>query len=201
MPASYSLNGAITTSKTALTWANEMAFQLRSYLRFFNGGVELFVRPDSLVSDKTLTNCKIDDNGRKEWSRAKTNRDDVINTISINYDKDWASTTDTPYQQVSESEDLTSQSVYGVCERPELFNFDFVTDTTMAESLRDFYLAYYKDRKWVHTFTTFLDNIELDFMDVVRNSFRNNELLQIQEAKIAAGDTETIDTITFVAEG
>jgi len=201
MPASYALNGAITQSKTALEWANLMCFQLRSYLRFYNGAAQVFVRPGTPANDKTIEVCKIDDTGRLEWSRVKTNRDDVINKITLHYDKDWASTTGTPYQQIAEAEDVTSQGKFGVCERVELFSFDFVTNTVMAESLRDFYLAYYKDRKWKHSFTTFLDNIELDFQDVVTLNFRNSEVLTIKESKFSPGDIDTIDTITFIAEG
>jgi len=200
LPASYAINGAITEKRTALEWANRFAFQLRSYLRFFDGKAQLMVRPDTYTSDKTIDACQIDTTGRKVWAREKTARDDVINVIELKYNRDWSDVTDEPYRGVTKASDSASITVFGECERPRLFECEFVTSAAMADDLRDFYLARQSTRSWRHTFSTFLNNIEIDFNDAVTLGFRGNEVAAIKETRFAPGDYRKIDTITFVAE-
>jgi hypothetical protein len=101
---------------------------------------------------------------------------------------------------VTKASDSASITVFGECERPRLFECEFVTSAAMAEDLRDFYLARQSKRSWRHTFSTFLNNLEIDFNDAVTLGFRNDEVAAIKETRFAPGDYLKIDTITFVAE-
>ncbi|MDD2310802.1 MAG: hypothetical protein PHH91_14600, partial [Desulfuromonadaceae bacterium] len=155
-PAGYAFNGAITSSRRAPEWCHELARQCRSYFKWVLGQPTLIVRPDVLTPVKSIDEIRLS-NGVMSHGQRQTGINDVINTINLRYDRDWSSTSsgDEVYRQVAK--DLTpaaraeSITAYGIRERPELFRCDFVTDTAMAESLVEFYLAWYAWQRWQHT--------------------------------------------------
>jgi hypothetical protein len=197
-PAYYTYNGAITEYKSALYWLNDLAFQSRAWFKPSRGTAQLIYRPNVLTSVKTLASCRIS-GGKRVHSRKKTSYDEVLNTVSVLYNRDWSQTKDaTAYQSVSTGSDAASIANYGPRERPELFQFDFVTDPAMAADLRDFYLAWYAVRHWLHEFETFLYDCELEFGDAVVLGFAGNAIGQILETKDAPGNSTKSDTIGMV---
>ena len=91
----------------------------------------------------------------------------VINKLSIHYDRNWTQNGDNAYKAISKAEDTASITAYGEKEKPELFFFDFVNLSAMANDVRDFYLARYKTRKKIIEMEVFLDNSELEFADAI----------------------------------
>ena len=91
----------------------------------------------------------------------------VINKLSIHYDRNWTQNGDNAYKAISKAEDTASITAYGEKEKPELFFFDFVNLSAMANDVRDFYLARYKNPKKIIEMEVFLDNSELEFADAI----------------------------------
>ena len=198
LPVGYALNGAITEYQTALNWLDAWAFQLRCWFKITNGQPRLILRPDSLTSSQTITMPKAAA-GKKIWSRRKVERSEILNKIHLLFNRDWRQArSDSAYQGISKASDLDSISKYGEREQPELFLFDFVTDPALADSLRDFYLAHYATRRWIHEFEVFLDHSALEFGDAVTLAWDGDKIGQISEARHSPGDINKIDTIGLV---
>ena len=197
-PASYSYNGAITEYKGALYWLNDLAFQSRAWFKLARGAAYLIYRTSVLTPVKTLASCQISA-GKRVHSRSKTSYDEVLNSINIKYDRDWSqSKGETAYRGLSSGTDPASITTYGLRERPELFQFDFVTDANMAVDLLSFYLGWYPLRHWLHEFGTFLYDAELEFGDVVALGFSGGAVGQVIEGGLQPGDNSTSDTISLV---
>lgn len=199
LPGGYAVNGAITEYREARQWLDEIAFQLRSYFRLQIGVPRLIVRPDALVSSRTIAACRAVD-GRRVHGRRKASLPDVINRINLRYDRDWTKTGDEAYRQISSGSSAGSISDYGEQERPELFRFDFVTSAVMADSLRDFYLGRYATRRWLHEFEVYLDHAEVEQVDAVTLGFAGDALGEVQQVRLSPGDVGTMDIIGLVVE-
>lgn len=196
--ASLSLSGAITEYKPAKYWLNLLAFQLRSWFRLDRGIAQLIIRPDTLTSTAIIPACALGPDGKKKYRRRKAELSDVINRVNLLFDRDWSKPGGADaYRKVSSASDAGSIYTYGEREQPELFRFDFITGTAAAEMLRDYYLGYYKTRRWLHEFETYLDRYELEFGDVVTLAFSDNQVGQILNVGFNPGSSREIDTIRF----
>lgn len=189
----YEFAGVLTEYRKLKEWLALMAFQCRCYFRFAAGKAYLLYRPDSLTSDKTLTAAMTATQGPPDYRTSmkirRSRLDEVINKVQILYDRDWAkSPGDDAYKAVTAvASDSTSIGRYGTKERPELFLFDFVRLAAMAEDLRDFYLARYKDRKKVSEMELFLDNAEMEFGDAVTLAALSSLLCEAQQVNFYPG--------------
>jgi hypothetical protein len=195
-PSCYALSGAITEYRSAIYWLNDLAFQVRAWFKLSPGRANLIFRDGSLISDKTLPTCRISD-GKRVHSRHKTAYDDILNRVSIAYARDWSKPAGADAYQAAVDTGPDSDSVddYGARERPELFQFDFVTDDEMAADAQQFYLGWYKDRHWLHEFESFLYDCELEFGDVVTLGFAGNVIGSVLEVQSAPGDCMKSDLI------
>jgi hypothetical protein len=201
LPVGYDLNGAITGYRSAHAWLDLWSFQLRSWFRVSCGVPKLIVRPDAPVSLKTIFQPAADGSYRKVWARKKTSRDELINSIQLLYDRDWSQPAgEGSYRAVASAEDVASIAIHGKLERPELWLFDFVSDQTMAESVRDFYLRKYASRRWIHEFKTYLDHAEFEFSDGVTIGWDGNQVGEITQVNHAPGDIGKMDMVGFVVE-
>jgi hypothetical protein len=187
----YIFAGVINQYKTLKYWLKTFALQCRCYFRFYAGQAQLLWRPDSLTSDKTVTSgmVRMQDDSRTTMQVKRSPLREVINTISVHYDRDWTrqGSADNVYKEITEASDSTSITKYGEKEAPDMFLFGFVTDQTMAEDLRDFYLARYKDRKKVVPMEVFLDNSEIEFADAVTLAPLSSLLCEVQNVNIYPG--------------
>ena len=200
-PASYTLNGVILAQEKLLDLLHRLAWQCRSWFRLASGAARLVVRPDSLTSEKTLSACRLD-GGRMVYGRRKTEMDEVVNTINLRYNRDWTKVDgDDAYLAVSGTTDATSIADYGIREIPDLFRMDMITSSVMADSVRDFYLADLKRRKWLHEFEEHLDHAELEFGDVVTLGFGGDAVVELMQAGVVPGNTKKIDVIRIVGRG
>lgn len=200
-PAGYAFNGVIVDQEEVLPLLHRLAFQCRSWFRMVNGSARLVVRPDTMTSEKTISACRVND-GRRVHSRRKADAEDIVNRINLRYNRDWTQAeSDEAYLGLSSTSDATSITDYGERERPDLFRCPMITSATMADSVRDFYLADLKRRKWLHEFEVYLDHAELEFGDVVTLGFAGSTVVELLQAGPAPGDTQTMDVIRMVGRG
>ena len=167
---SYAFSVSINTRKRMKEWLAAMALQCRCWFRFASGKAYLLYRTDTLASDKTITAAMIrmnEDYTTSVLGPSRSPLDEIINKISLYYQRDWTISGREAYQAIVTVQDATSITAYGEKEKPDLFLFDFIRDATMAADVAAFYLARYKDRKKVVTMDLFLDNAELEFADAI----------------------------------
>lgn len=128
--------------------------------------------------------------------------DEVINKISLHYNRDATKHGDEAYAGLLEGSDSASIDRYGEKEQPDLFKFDFVQSETMAERLLAFYLTRYKDRRKLVEMQLFLDNVDLEFADAVELAFLSNLLCEVQKVNIRPGSARDMrnDSITLIAK-
>ncbi|GER92691.1 hypothetical protein A45J_0409 [hot springs metagenome] len=199
----YKFSVLINEYKRLKEWLSSMAFQCRCYFRFSAGKAQLMWRPDSLTSQKNITSnmIRMQDDYKTSMRVRRSPLHEVINKITIHYDKNWSKTGDEAYKRLSQASDSVSVNKYGEKERPELFYFDFITIDAMANDLRDFYLARYKDRKKLLEMEVFLDNSELEFADALTIEPQSNLLCETQKVNIYPGSGKDMrnDRITLVA--
>ena len=198
LPPGYSLNGAITVSRRAPEWLHDLSRQCRCWFRFILGTPTLIVRPDALIPVKSISEIRLK-NGRLAHSQKLTAMSDVINTINLLYDRDWSkdSNDQNAYRRVHKDKDDGSIDDYGPREKPELFKLDFVTSPAMAASLVTFYLHWYADQRWRHTFEGYIFEAALEFADAVNMAFLDGEVGEVMEARLNPGRGKDISTINL----
>lgn len=198
LPSSYGVNGAIVEYGRAIEWLNTIAHQLRSWFVMERGIASLIVRPSTLTSIRTISACRVTDDGIKIHRRRKADIDDVLNVINLLYTRDWTqSRSDTAYQASAADSDSTSITNYGEHEQPDLFQCDFITSDTMAADVLDFYLDNYSGRPWLHEFETYLDYSDVRFGQVVTLGFAGSAVGIVIEAGPSPGSGNDIDTMKF----
>jgi hypothetical protein len=199
----YKFAVVINEYKTLKTWLAKFAWESRCYFRFAPSRAELLLRPDTLVSDKTITAnmIKMDATGRSSMRVKRSPIDEIINKIALHYDRDASKTGDEAYRGMIEGTDAVSITRYSEYEKPELFNFDFVQSAAMAQEILNFYLARFAYRKKIATMTLFLDNAELEFADGITIAPLANLLCEIEKANLAPGSAKEMrnDTIEITA--
>ena len=206
MPSGYAFNGAITEYKKAIEWLDYLSFQCRSYFRKIAGVSKLIVRDVNPTSQVTISSCCLTSEGIKDISIKKAALSDVINKVKVFYTRDWTKTTrqyDAFDASTSPVTDAVSITNYGEQENPQMFLFDFVTNSVMANDLAAFYCDFYGDRKWRITLSTFLDQAALQFGDIATLSnlpYVGDVITQIVEAGIVPGDLSRMDQMKFVFE-
>lgn len=198
----YTFSVVIQERKTLREWLEYMALQCRCWFRFASGKAYLLYRPDTIVSDKTITGSMIamNEDNTTTLTLRRSPLDEVINIVHLYYNRDWSrSAGREAYQAITRTENAASITAYGEKERADTFLFDFVTNAAMAVDLRDFYLARYKDRKKVVNLTAFLDNFELEFADGVTLASVGNILCEVRKVGITPGGTGVNDKVLLTA--
>jgi hypothetical protein len=167
LPASYRLNGAIVDSRRMIDWLDYLAYQCRCWFRISCGVARLIWRPDVLIYVAAIPAVRVE-SGRKMWTRKRAAKTDVVNSLTLRYARDYSMSGDEAYGKISSSSDSASISDFGELSRDELFKMDFCTQDQHAQSVRDFYLSTLKDRYWLEDLVVYLDQIALEFGDVVQ---------------------------------
>lgn len=186
-------SGVIQEYQSALAWLNKLAFQAWAWFALV-GGVPKLISRVSLGSPAAITACRIDSDGKRMLTRHKTDISEIVNRITLLYNRDWTQSGDAAYQSSVFVEDAASQSVHKIQERPELFKFDFVTSG--ASALAALILADLKARHWIAEVELFLDHIEKEFGDPVQllDLFAGRVL----SAEPTPGSFNAIDSIKLI---
>ena len=174
---------------TLKSWLAKMAWQCRCYFRFAAARAELLLRPDMLISEKTITaHMTAMDGEYKTLIRpSRSPLEEVINKIEAHYNRDASKGGADAYRGIYKTSDAVSIARYGEKEKPELFDFDFIQDVAMAQSVAAFYVARYKNRKKFAKLDVFLDNVDLEFADGVTLEELGNLLCEVQQVNIEPG--------------
>ena len=182
----YKLAVLINEYRSLRYWLALIAFQSRSYFRFASGKACLVYRPDAVASDKTLAAgmIRMGSGFRTTLKTERSPLDEVVNRINLRYNRDWSKSGDDAYRGISRGSDPASITRYGEKQKAGLFVFDFVRQKSMAEDLRDFYLARYRDRKRLFSMEVFMDNAELEFADAVCLEPAGNTLCEVAKVNI-----------------
>lgn len=200
----YKFAGVITEKRKLKEWLTLLAFQCRCYYRLANNQAQLLWRPDTLSMQKSVTSnmIRMQEDFKTTTTVTRSPLEQVINKISIHYDRNWAQTGDNAYKAISKAEDAASIAAYGEKEKPYLFFFDFVTLSAMANDVRDFYLARYKTRKKTIEMEVFLDNAEVEFADALTIVPQSSLLCEVQKVNIypGSGKEDRNDRINLVVK-
>jgi hypothetical protein len=194
LSGSYRFDGIINEYRTALDWLNRLAFQVGARFAMVAGSPMLLPRVAG-TSAKTIDSCLMDESGRRMLTRRRTPFGEIINRINVLYSRDWTKSGDEAYQATALSEDVTSQTLYGMQERPELFRFDFVAGATHAAAIAAFYLASHKDRHWIAEFQRHLADMDLELGDTVTLGFLSDAVGIVIPAEPVPGDYDNADLI------
>ena len=199
----YSFSLVIDSYQKLKYWLAKMAWECRCYFRFAASRVELLLRPDVLSSDKAITAdmTAMDQNYRTLTRKRQSSLDEVINKIEVHYDRDSTKSGTDAYRGIYKTSDSASITRYGEKEKPELFTFDCVQNSVMAQSVANFYLARHKDRKRMAELDVFLDNVEIEFADGVTVEELGNLICEVQQANAQPGNARDMknDRIHLIA--
>lgn len=197
---SYAASLVINEYKTVRDWMTRLSFEWRCYSRFALGKAYLLWRPDTMLADKTITSnmIKMKSNGTSSMNIKRSLLGEIINKIDVKYGRN---PTDNSYSGAYSVSDSYSAQRYGTKERPDLFELTSVATAAMAQSVAQFYLETYKERRKVATFECFLDNAELEFADVLILEPISTRFYEIAAVNYAPGSHQSnrIDTISITA--
>ncbi len=203
LPASYQANGAITESKQVIDHLDYLAFQFRCWFRISCGVARMIWRPDVLIPDPTVRPGTVipwstiaavrAESGRPMWNRKRALKTDVVNAITLRYGRDYSLTGDSAYSKIASATDANSISDFGKLSRDELFKFDFCSQDQHAQSVRDFYLGELKNRYWLEELSVYLDQIALEFGDVV--TLPDGRIGTVVSVGIQPGSIDQMDRI------
>lgn len=182
-------NGLINDYQTCLYWLNKIAFECGAWFMMPTSVPKLISRqPSHPVA--AIAACISDENGTRSLTRTRTALADVIDLITVLYNRDWSqSKSDTAYNGA------TPQAGTGTRERPDLFQLDFITDTATALALRDLYLSLQQDRHIAAAFDVWVDLAALESGDTVTLSFLGDATGTILPAEQAPGNFDRADTV------
>ncbi len=197
----YKLAGIIQDQKTASELWADWGRNSRSYLFWNLGSCRLHFRPYNFIDEgdpsvKTITDNEIRNNPAP--SRERTATANLVNSVDARYKRDW---TDTEHTAIASKADEFSKSKFGLRERPDQFNFDWVRNANMAKDLADFYLQENSNPSWIVRLELFLDNMELEPGDIVKINSSNLNLINAfglvlgPSRSLGSGRDQKADTI------
>lgn len=176
-PASYKFAGVLTERSSNL---KELLLALGAQCRTridwpVDKLTARFLRSAYGAISKTLTEEHVMENGGRTTLRLwRTDPQDIVNKINLYYGRMWEEGRSVAaFKKVTKASDATSITKYGEREDAERFWFDFVNDdnATMADDLRDFWLARLKEPARMGSFDCKLDQYELLNGDIVALNF------------------------------
>ena len=164
-PSSYEFNGLINTKQEVRTLWKKLGHESRSVFYFDMGLAKIFFRSD-VAASRSLNSSEIyKPDNKSQFSFKRTQLSQVVNSIDLKFKRDWTEAGN--YQSISSAQDADSIKRFGQRENPDLFDFDFVAGSVMADDLRDFYLAEYKNIwSWVEL-EAFLSAVDIETYDTL----------------------------------
>ncbi len=192
LPTTYQVNGAIIESKRIIDHLDYLAYQFRCWFRLSCGVAKMIWISDDPTPVAALSAVVVD-SGRPRWTRKRAPITEVVNSITLRYGRDYSSTGDSAYAKIVSSFDASSIAAFGQLSRDELFKCDFITQDQQADSVGSFYLSALKTRYWLEELTVFLDQIALEFGDVV--TLPDGRVGTVVSTGIQPGSMEQMDRI------
>ncbi|NVN92480.1 MAG: hypothetical protein HXX11_18040 [Desulfuromonadales bacterium] len=132
-------------------------------------GIPKLVSRQKTAPVKAIHACIANENGIRSLIQGRTALTDVIDLITVLYNRDWSqSKSDKAYNGA------TPPVGGGTRERPELFQFDFITDNVTAMALRNLYLALQQTRHIIAEFDSWVDQADIESGDTITLEFLDN---------------------------
>ncbi len=160
------LNGALLSPVSQLTWLNTVALQSNCFCRVGSGSSASFMSRSGSGSSRTIS-AVATEGGKQllQWARAPITQ--IINSIALKYNRDLSNSGGEPYGAVVAVKDAGSISRYGVQSKDTLFQCDFIGDSGTAGSMANSLLAQFSTRRTYVYVTVYLDQLGLEFGDHV----------------------------------
>ena len=173
MGSTYSLNGRIDQPGKSLQIAARMAFESRLAHKAEIGKARLtmlktLMTPDFIVTTDRL---KFLQGSKQSLLRRRVSMNEVINKVVLRYNRDWTKGRGVDSYRSMDSppkENTASQARYELQQRDDKFLCDWITDSTMASAVAQFYLDLYQERRELVTFQQGTQGLGKQAYDVVR---------------------------------
>jgi len=203
----YTFNGLLDASLTVRDAEKKLAWQCRSRF-FWNAGKAKIALRRKLID---TTGCKLlgpADYRLKSISAQRQRVMDLVNSITLFYSRQWTSTDAGTAGFVESVAGVNNSSIdqHGTKEKRDLFTFDLVTSSTMANDLLAFYLENLAYPSTFYTFDTYIGQFELEKEDCISltstfNRLRKaNMVIRAADRAFGSGKLRRINYIRIVAE-
>lgn len=190
--ATSQFDGRIDEYRSALWWLNSIAWQAGA-LFVMRSGFPCLVSRQMSEAVKSITACRVAEDGRRMLTRSRTSAEDVIDKISILYARDWSKSRG--------ADAYSGQTLFaggGSRERPELFQFDFIRSADAAAVLRDVYLSQSEHRRRLVKVMNWIDQIDLEIGDCVGVIIAGNEVGRVIASEPTPGSFDAADGVSLL---
>ena len=128
---------------------------------------------------------------------------DVVNKIDLRYRKNWSGE---GYNSVESGSDLEPVSLFGVKQKPDNFEFNWICSSTLAIDLIVFYFQELGFSRDVYEFELLLDNMEIERGDVLSINPLTHLLDSVKVLVLGSGRSmgsgvsQRMDTVSIKAQ-
>jgi len=183
-------NGLINDYQTYLYWLNKLAFECGCWFMMPTGQPK-FVSRQKTAAVATIPECLADDKGVRSLTTTRTALGDKLEKIIVLYARDWSqSKSDSAYTAST----APATAGAGTREQPELFQFDFVTDSGSAVAAQTRYLAQQSTRHNIRAFDTGINQAMIESGDTITIAF-TNEVGIVIPAELTPGNYSQADAV------
>lgn len=187
----YAFSGVIQEQQTMKELLIKLAFECRSFFDWPRDKARLIFRAGAAAAIQdtiALNDLVAGGDGEPQITIERTDTNDVINTISVRYDRShWLPRDSTAYEKVLTTRDHSSVDLFGELRRDDLFQFDFVRSPAMAADLAAYYLSRLGSPKRSVTLATYLPYLAVEKDDVIGVDLTN---AAIGGGALAAAETD-----------
>jgi hypothetical protein len=187
----YQLAGIIQAKAEIKNIWRDWEKNCRAYFFWDLGKARIQFRPLNQISlpftpDKTILDnmIRLNSNGQSTVQVERTPNRNIVNTIDLQYQREWSSK---EYESIENDSDADSVTRYGRREKPKDFEFDWVRVQVQATDLLAFFLAQHREPADVLDIELFLDNIELERGDLLSISPPTHEDTGLPALVLGAG--------------
>ena len=188
---SYEFDGVLPGNITVRDAEKKLSRQCRS--RFFWDAGQAHIKFRESHADWSIDKSILQASSEiriKGMSYQRKNVQDIVNSISLNYQRDWteSNTGIGGYEAIAEAQDNESIHEHGIREKPEAFFFDLVTGSSMAQDLADFYIEDGAPSQF-YTIEAFMPYFDLQKEDHIRLT---HDFMTLQKAAMRIAGIERV---------
>lgn len=204
----YTVDGVLSGSSSIKDAIAKITFQTRSKLTWQNGFAKLSIlrkNEDWLIAK----NIPINDIQLKSYEASKSEASKIVNKIDLFHSIDRLddASDSGQYEETSYVSDITSIAKHGEKVQENMWLFDMVRNSEMADSLADYYLWEMGEPSTYYTFRTYLKNFDLEKEDYATiNSYKFAKLKQLPvvikeiQRDFGSGKLSKINTLNMVCQ-
>lgn len=197
----YQFNAVINEYVSYRENMKNFALQSRCRFRFNNNQARFTLRevdpePVSTIDESSIL---MNNDYKSSLGIERSRESDIINTFNVYYNRNHHTGSFSNFYKIF---NLTSVNSFGQKERVQAFRrFNLVKISNMLIDVISFYLARYKDKVKVVSFTTTLDQAHIEFGDIIDISHGDSPdvdgTYEVIQANITPGSINRIDKVDF----